>query len=267
MPKKLALCVGINRYGGMNDLAGCVNDAMDWTAALKVRGYDVVTLLDSSATRGRLLVHLQDMLAQVGWRGRFVFTYSGHGTWTPDRDGDEADGRDEAICPVDFQNGLITDDTLYGIFRNRPTGSRVLTVLDSCHSGTATRAVVPEPISFTRRRDFGIRPRFLPPVEYAESREEIQLMQRVEAAPVNTTSRASVPLLAGCAPDEVAWDANFNGRPRGAFTAAAIQALETNPSTMGQWQERIRGILPSATYPQTPQLDAGWWQRYWRPLA
>jgi hypothetical protein len=258
--KKLALCVGINRYGGGNDLAGCVNDANDWKALLEARGYMVISLLDGAATGHRITSLLRQCLADVGWRGRFVFTYSGHGTWTPDRDGDEADGRDEAICPVDFQNGLITDDTLYGIFRNRPTGSRVLAVLDSCHSGTATRALRGGNLP-------GLRPRFLPPVEYAESREQIQLMQRLEAAPVNPTSRASVPLLAGCAPDEVAWDANFSGRPRGAFTAAALQALETNPSTMGQWQERIRGILPSATYPQTPQLDAGWWQRYWRPLA
>jgi metacaspase-1 len=29
--------------------------------------------------------------------------YSGHGTQIPDDDGDEADGMDEALCPVDYQ--------------------------------------------------------------------------------------------------------------------------------------------------------------------
>ena len=42
MPKKTALCIGINNYPGtQNDLNGCVNDANDWTAELKARGYTV----------------------------------------------------------------------------------------------------------------------------------------------------------------------------------------------------------------------------------
>jgi hypothetical protein len=263
--KRLALCVGINAYEG-SPLAGCVNDAMDWTHALTGRGYDVETLTDSEARRHTIVGRLQDRLSSVGFRGRFVFTFSGHGTWTPDADGDEADGRDEAICPVDYRNGLITDDDLYAIFRQRPLGSRVLAVLDSCHAGTATRAL-PYGNIVVGRTD---RPRFLPPAVVAPNR--LAAARAVERAPVNRISRASVPLLAAAAPDQVAWDASIRGRPRGAFTAAALDALAPSgwrpePKDYRDWMARIRLALPSNTYPQTPQLDAGWWQRRWRPFA
>jgi hypothetical protein len=139
-------------------------------------------------------------------------------------------------------------------------------VLDSCHSGTATRALAYASEAWPGEQ-VRPQPRFLPPAIVDPSERGVMRALAVESKPVNPTSRASVPLLAACAPDEVAWDANFNGRARGAFTAAAIQALESTPPNLGEWQNRIRGILPSATYPQNPQLNAAWWQRYWRPFA
>jgi hypothetical protein len=43
----------------------------------------------------------------------FLF-YSGHGSQVVDRDGDEVDGKDEAICSLDSKSaGLITDDELH----------------------------------------------------------------------------------------------------------------------------------------------------------
>jgi len=46
-----ALCIGINDYPGTDsDLSGCVNDANDWAAVLKKRGFTVTMLLDRKAT-------------------------------------------------------------------------------------------------------------------------------------------------------------------------------------------------------------------------
>lgn len=43
----------------------------------------------------------------------FVLFFSGHGGQTLDQDGDEADGLDEFICPVDYKSaGNIVDDEL-----------------------------------------------------------------------------------------------------------------------------------------------------------
>lgn len=52
--------------------------------------------------------------------------YSGHGGQTPDKDGDEEDGMDECICPVDYKSaGTIIDDDLKALFSKKlPRGVR-----------------------------------------------------------------------------------------------------------------------------------------------
>jgi len=54
-------------------------------------------------------------------------------------DGDEVDGYDETILPVDYKkNGMIVDDEMNAIMvRPLPEGVRLTAVFDSCHSGTA----------------------------------------------------------------------------------------------------------------------------------
>lgn len=63
----------------------------------------------------------------------------GHGGQTKDLDGDEADGYDEVIYPVDFrQHGHITDDEMHRIMVHPlQAGVRLTAIFDSCHSGTA----------------------------------------------------------------------------------------------------------------------------------
>jgi len=63
--------------------------------------------------------------------------YSGHGTQIPDTNGDETDGYDEAIVPVDFNgdiSSLIIDDDLGEIFSHSKTQKGVF-IFDSCFSG------------------------------------------------------------------------------------------------------------------------------------
>ncbi|MEZ5628493.1 MAG: caspase family protein [Rhodocyclaceae bacterium] len=58
----------------------------------------------------------------------------------PDRSGDEADGRDEALCPHDIGDGqILLDDDLRALPDQRPAGVRVVLISDSCHSGSVTR--------------------------------------------------------------------------------------------------------------------------------
>ncbi|KAK2467493.1 hypothetical protein APHAL10511_000348 [Amanita phalloides] len=54
----------------------------------------------------------------------FLFHYSGHGGQTRDLDGDESDGLDEVIYPVDYQeNGRIVDDDMHAIMvKSLPPG-------------------------------------------------------------------------------------------------------------------------------------------------
>lgn len=64
---------------------------------------------------------------------------SGHGGQTKDLDGDEDDGYDEVIYPVDFRTvGHIVDDDMHAIMvRNLRAGVRLTAIFDSCHSGSA----------------------------------------------------------------------------------------------------------------------------------
>src|SRR4051812_22407833 len=156
--RKTALCIGINDYPGSgNDLAGCVNDARDWAEALTERFFETETLLDAQATGDAIRDRIRRKLGGALAGDVVVITYSGHGTRVPDRDGDEPDHRDEALCPYDTMTaGPLVDDELYDLFAERERGVRVVLISDSCHSGTVARLA-------QSTRPGADRVRFLPP--------------------------------------------------------------------------------------------------------
>ena len=67
-----------------------------------------------------------------------VFHYSGHGSQQRNYTGDEVDGYDETLCPVDFKTqGMIVDDEINDtIVRPLPPGVKLHAIIDACHSGT-----------------------------------------------------------------------------------------------------------------------------------
>lgn len=83
------------------------------------------------------------------------FHYSGHGSRVRDQDGDEDDGYDETIIPVDYKSaGEIVDDELHWVLvKPLPPGCRLTAIFDCCHSGSAldlpytysTQGVLKEP--------------------------------------------------------------------------------------------------------------------------
>lgn len=67
-----------------------------------------------------------------------IFHYSGHGSQQLDFVGDEVDGYDETLWPVDHQSeGTILDDEINAtIVRPLPRGAKLHAIIDTCHSGT-----------------------------------------------------------------------------------------------------------------------------------
>src|SRR5688572_8058072 len=128
-----ALCIGINDYPGTgSDLAGCVNDARDWTKALRARGFTVATLLDRKATGRGMREAIAATLARARRGDLVVIQFSGHGSFVPDADGDEPDGRDECLCPYDVRaRGPITDDELFQLYSDREPGVKLVILSDS----------------------------------------------------------------------------------------------------------------------------------------
>ncbi|KAI8027531.1 Metacaspase-1 [Camellia lanceoleosa] len=67
-----------------------------------------------------------------------VFYYTGHSSQVPDNNGDELDGYDESLCPVDYlTEGNILDDEINAtIVRPLPRGAKLHAIIDTCKSGT-----------------------------------------------------------------------------------------------------------------------------------
>jgi hypothetical protein len=261
---KRALCIGINDYPGTgSDLSGCVNDATDWSEELRQRGFETELLLNREAKGDTVVRLLTELVGSAGSQDTVVITFSGHGTWLPDDDGDEADGRDEALCPWDANSHrLITDDELHTIFTGARARARIIFISDSCHSGTVARAA---PLLSPEQAR---RTRFLAP-ELVLPSEALPAAKRAERLPLRGRSRRSALLLAGCRDAEYSYDATFNGRANGAFTHVALRALRSLPigSTYRDWHAAITRHLPSQDYPQHPTLSATRAQRGWEVFA
>jgi hypothetical protein len=268
---KRSLHIGINDYPGVSsDLSGCVNDAMDWLQALGLRGFlDQATLFDKQATKKSMLDAIVKMVEETGPSDLGVITYSGHGTWVPDVDGDEADGRDEALCPYDIgtTGAVITDDELFEIFSQRKYSARIVFISDSCHSGSVSRASVAVPGLKDESWNFQ-RTKFLAP-EFHLDKTLLATARRVEKSQAKSKIRAATVLFAGCQDTEYSYDAWFAQRPNGAFTYVALKTLEQMPpeSTYWDWYKAIRTFLPHVQYPQTPQLSCARYQREWKILT
>jgi hypothetical protein len=259
---KRALCIGINDYPGTgSDLSGCVNDAEDWAGELTKRSFDVTLLLDDQATGNAMRTGMRGLLRTASSGDVVVITYSGHGTWVPDQDGDEADHRDEALCPYDIAAaGPLLDDELFDIFSDRERGVRIVFISDSCHSGSVARFAPPA------RGDSDLV-RFLPPEVFlapAEADRARQIPRLIQGRP-----RHAALLLSGCLDFEYSYDAHFDGRPNGAFTYFALSTLRELPAgaTYRDWITAISALLPSQDYPQTPGLSGSSSQKRWPLLA
>lgn len=137
---KKALLVGINYIGTTSELRGCINDVNNMSNLLLSKGYHCKILTDNSRdkpTRKNIIACFDWLLAQNP--NEIFFHYSGHGSWMLDKNKEERDGKDETICPIDFEkNGMITDDEIKQLLVNRiPKTARLISIIDACHSETS----------------------------------------------------------------------------------------------------------------------------------
>ncbi|SAM07204.1 hypothetical protein [Absidia glauca] len=145
--RKRALLVGINYFKSRNELRGCINDVQNVKTFLislyNFRPEDMVVLTDDQSDP-RFIPTKQNIISGMKWLvANAQPNDSGHGGSVKDQDGDEDDGYDETIYPVDHdrypgQTGQIIDDEMNAIMvRPLPRGCRLTAIFDSCHSGTA----------------------------------------------------------------------------------------------------------------------------------
>jgi hypothetical protein len=218
---RAALCVGIDDYVSPYELAGCARDAKAWATTLAGLGFEATTLTNHRATRAAILEGLAGLVDRAGPGDSVVFQFAGHGTQVDDLDGDERDGKDEALCPFDWGTGaLIIDDDLRAVLGRLPRGASCTCFMDCCHSGTITRLVRPRPGTKTVPR----RPRFLPgsaALNRAFARARGEGSTGAEAPGPPSTADGPEILFAACQPEEVAHETDAGGD----FTTRALPLL------------------------------------------
>ncbi|KAF5003398.1 hypothetical protein FDECE_10055, partial [Fusarium decemcellulare] len=282
--RRKALLIGINYFGQRGQLRGCINDVRNMTAYLSEHfGYkreDMVILTDdqqnpmSQPTKQNILRAMHWLVKDARPNDSLFFHYSGHGGQTKDLDGDEDDGYDEVIYPVDFrQTGHITDDEMHRIMvRPLQGGVRLTAIFDSCHSGTAldlpyiysTQGILKEPnlakeagqgllgvISSYSQGDLGgVASNIFGFIKKAANGDDAR-----DRAIRTKTSPADVIMWSGSKDDQTSADATIASQATGAMSWAFVTALKKNPQqSYVQLLNSIRDEL-AKRYTQKPQLS------------
>ena len=147
---KIALLIGINYTNTSCQLNGCHNDIDKYKQVL-INNFrydkDNITILKDlpnmlQPTSNNIIKSFQNMANRSKSKeekiSEVTIYYSGHGSYIKDIDGDEADGKDECIVPLDYNNGYITDDLIHKLLRMFNTNTKIICIFDCCHSGSCT---------------------------------------------------------------------------------------------------------------------------------
>ncbi|KAJ5733710.1 hypothetical protein N7493_002496 [Penicillium malachiteum] len=282
--RRKALLIGINYFGQENALRGCINDVTNMSSFLNEKfGYrreDMVILTDdqknpmSIPNKQNIIRAMQWLVKDAQPHDSLFVHYSGHGGRTPDLDGDEDDGYDDVIYPVDYKTaGHIVDDDMHDIMvRPLRPGVRLTAIFDSCHSGTAldlpyiysTQGVLKEPnLAKEAAQDL-----FSAINSYGQGdlssmantaigffKKAANGGQARQRTIQTKTSPADVVMFSGSKDTQTSADTFQDGQARGALSWAFIKSLQQWPQqSYLQLLNTIRAEL-DGKYTQKPQLS------------
>lgn len=264
---KRALLIGINRYRIPGaDLRGCVNDVNNMQAVLtQYYGFEaggIKTLLDYDATKKNIMAGIRDLIAGTKKGDVLLLHYSGHGANVPDDDGDEADHRDEILCPTDLDwKDPLRDDWLRTTFDRMKPGVSLTVIMDCCYSGSNTRAILPP--------DAPSIPRYLPNPWDIMAEESGRKLRGKITSELRKSLRArrrksdvvhaEVPelLVTGCRDTQTSADARIGGSFNGALTYNLVAVLKAAKGKISyrDLHARTTAKLKSGGFDQVPQLE------------
>ncbi|KAF8269420.1 peptidase C14, caspase domain-containing protein [Lactarius quietus] len=237
--RKKAVCIGINYTGQSSQLDGCVSlltISRCLPDRLGFRARDIIRLTDEARdprnlpTRANILGAMRWLVRGARKHDSLFLHYSGHGAQVRDRNGDEVDGYDEVIFPVDYsQTGTIIDDVRV---KPLPPGCRLTAVIDSCHSGSVLD------LPFAYHSDGRVR-------SSSVTKEFIR----------DKSSPADVICWSGSADSGTAFGENEGSIAVGAMSYAFLRVLSNNPRPT--YEELLRDLRRATRkYHQKPQLSA-----------
>lgn len=234
---KKALLIGINYTGTSSALNGCINDVDAMKAYLLKNGYNEenITILtdetETKPTRVNILTHLLELI--VSDAKTLFFHYSGHGSYIRDEDGDEMDGKDECLCPVDYYSaGMILDDEIRGVLQCLNKGKKLTMILDCCHSGSGAD------LCYNMYERGGT---------YSMLKNSKQ-----------TKTRGEVVMISGCRDIQTSADSYINGKFQGALTNSFLYVVERHKRlSYEELIRKVRSKLKKDRYSQIPCLSSG----------
>ncbi|KAH6598426.1 hypothetical protein BASA61_002857 [Batrachochytrium salamandrivorans] len=284
--QKKALLVGIVYRGSEKVLEGCINDTTIMKKFLvqkfNFNPADIRVLSEDMAdtslhpTRANIIAGFNWLVAGTQPGDSLVFQYSGHGGQISDLDGDESDGLDELIFPLDHKDaGVIIDDEMNRfLVRNLPRGVRLTAIFDCCHSGSALdlpftyapngRIKENTPMAKLSRMAKGTTSllmrgnvkRAMTRIQDGFKQLKIRAQSQNEKVATKGSLVADVILFAGCKDSETSSDAKINGKATGAMTYALTKVLKEGATpTYGVLLNKIRRIL-AEHFSQTPQISS-----------
>lgn len=234
--RKWAFLVGISNYDTAltdyqwNNING-IEDVNLLSPILFNQGFSIKTLLDKEATYKNIVTQLSDFSDSIK-KGDIVYLhFSAHGQPIEDTNGDEEDGWDEAVIPIDaykiYKKGLyegdrhLTDDQLNKYVKRLrekigPKGFLYVTI-DACHAGTSSRAN-DETVRGTRV-GFTYNNKVYKPSSNKESHYKVE----------SSAKLANVVFVEACRPDQVNTEIKVEGKRFGPLSYNIAQVLSKSP--------------------------------------
>jgi len=225
--KRAFLC-GINYIGTSSALNGCINDINNINNFLvKNCGYDPknITIMTDDAkcqrkpTKENMEAGIRALSVGCKAGDTIVFYYSGHGSDIKDSNGDESDGRDNVLVPLDYESrGIITDDWLFtNLASVLPAGVTLWVFTDCCHSGTMMDLQYNLQCNSVCKNP--------KPIKYNSADWSNQFGMSTER---NKLTTADVYLFSGCLDPQTSADATIRNQAQGAFTACFLEFVQAN---------------------------------------
>jgi hypothetical protein len=193
--RRHALLIAIQNYGDIApfpSLKGALNDRFIVKAVLQARfgfqNQDFIILDNNKATHSGIEQAFKTLIARVQF-GDFVYIhYSGHGSQTPDLNGDEPGGMDQTWVSYGARTGKYPGKDDYEVLDDEikewlqaiyAKTAWVVFVSDSCHSATVSRgealvarAVEPDPRPHLLGKMRYVRPDRYPGIRIGAARDQ-----------------------------------------------------------------------------------------------
>lgn len=274
---KKALLVGIANYKNLpyyskylgrelKNLKGPINDVRITREVLISRyGFrpeEINVLINQQATRDNIIGALESLIQETREGDVVVFYFSGHGTQVPDQNGDEEDGRDEALAAYDvvpegaknpIEAKLILDDELGQILRKLKAGKAVV-IVDACYSGTMTRGIRGVPVSILEETP-AWQSKFIPVnVREPDVRER--------SFSINIPRQKDIPegqvFLSSSREHQLSLEMQFPDGHFGAFTKALVEGTKRRNDVTYQelYEDARKAVLRLTKDMQDPQIEA-----------